>query len=166
MLLLWTWIGSGLKNNYWSFKYFEMKKWLFSLVFVSLHLMVFAQSKAEKQVEEAVNVYARAMIDANIPVLSKITDRNLTYGHSSATVENKEEFLKKIETGQSDFVTIDITDQKIFMHKKTAIVRHHIECITNDNNKPGTVSLDVMTVWQKKSGNWIMIARQAVKPKI
>ncbi|MBK7097501.1 MAG: nuclear transport factor 2 family protein [Sphingobacteriales bacterium] len=128
--------------------------------------MVFAQSKAAKQVEEAVNMYARAMIDANITVLRSIADKDLTYGHSGGHVEGKEEFLKKIETGQSDFVTMDITNQKIFMHKKTAIVRHHIECITNDNNKPGTVSLDVMTVWQKKSGIWIMIARQAVKPKI
>jgi hypothetical protein len=34
---------------------------------------------------------------------------------------------------------------------------------TNDNNKPGTVNLGVLLVWQKQKGQWKLLARQAFK---
>ena len=48
----------------------------------------------------------------------------------------------------------------------TAIVRHLFDADTNDNNKPGHVTLKIMTVWQKQGSKWILLARQAVKPPV
>lgn len=141
-----------------------MKIFIITLL-VCIQFTCFAQLKAEKQVANTVTNFTKAMVDANLASLGKIVDNRLSYGHSGGHVEGKEEFLKKLESGQSDFVTMDISNQTIIIHKKTAIVRHHIDCKTNDNNRPGNVSLDVLTVWKKKAGQWLLIARQAVHPK-
>ena len=142
-----------------------MKRYILLLILVLFQLFSMAQSRLEKQVVAAVNLLAKAMVEADGATLHKMVHSRVSYGHSSGLIENKEAFINKIITGQSDFVSMDITKQIISMHKRTAIVRHHIDCKTNDNQKPGEVSLEVLTVWQKKAGQWKLIARQAVRPK-
>jgi len=98
-------------------------------------------------------------------MLQKLVDDNLTYGHSSGLIENKNEFVEKIANGNSDFVSIDLSDQTISMFGNTAIVRHTLSAETNDKGKsPGTIKLLILLVWQKESGVWKLLARQAVKP--
>ncbi len=116
-----------------------------------------------KKVEEATEALRLAMVDGNIQMLNTLADDSLSYGHSSGLIENKEKFIEKFRTGQSDFVSIDITDQHIQDFGKTAIVRHILSAVTNDNGKPGSVKLHVLLVWHKKNKAWVLVARQAVK---
>ncbi len=124
----------------------------------------YAQSKAETEVTAAAEQLRKAMIDGDSSLLDNITDDRLSYGHSGGHIDDKKEFVGKIASGRSDFVTIDITRQVVTVSGNTAIVRHHLEAATNDSGKPGTVKLDVMLVWQKIKGKWKLLARQAVKP--
>ncbi len=78
-------------------------------------------------------------------------------------MEGKAEFVEKIVSGKSDFVSIDLTEQTISTSEKTAIVRHILTAKTNDDGKPGDVHLRVLLIWQKKNGHWVLLARQAVK---
>ena len=43
-------------------------------------------------------------------------------------IEDKNEFVEKLVSGKSDFVTIDLTEQTISISDKTAIVRHILRC--------------------------------------
>ena len=122
-----------------------------------------AQSKEEKAVAAAVETLRKAMVDADQKTLESITSDQLSYGHSGGNVEDKKMFISALTSGKSDFVTIDLTDQTITLSGETAIVRHKLSATTNDNGKPGTVALTVMTVWQKQHHHWILIARQSVK---
>ena len=122
-----------------------------------------AQSKEEKQVAAAVEVLKKAMIDGNKTALENISSDALSYGHSSGKIQDKAAFVEAIVSGQSDFVTIDLTDQTIVVKDKTAIVRHKLSAQTNDGGKPGSVSLGVMLVWVKEKGNWKLLGRQAFK---
>lgn len=122
-----------------------------------------ARSKSIKQVEMAVESLKKAMIDGTRSQLEAIADEKLSYGHSSGKIEDKAAFVEAIASGNSDFVSIDFNDQTIQVSGKTAIVRHNLSAKTNDKGVPGTVNLHIMTVWQKKHGKWLMLARQAVK---
>jgi ketosteroid isomerase-like protein len=126
--------------------------------------MAIAQNKKQAKVEQAVNRLIAAMISGDRAALNDCVSDNLSYGHSGGHVEGKEEFVEKIASGKSDFVSIDIKDQTIAVHGNTAIVRHSLEAVTNDNNKPGNVKLKVLLVFKKENGNWKMLARQAVHP--
>ncbi len=123
-----------------------------------------AQQKSEtKEVEAAVEELRAAMISGDKKALEDISAEELSYGHSGGHVENQAEFVDKIASGKSDFVTIDLSNQQIQLVDNVAIVRHDLTATTNDNGKAGNVHLHVLSVWLKRNGKWKMVARQAVK---
>ena len=122
-----------------------------------------AQPKDEQAVASAVEALRKAMIDSDSVQLDKLVDKELTYGHSGGNVQSKAAFIHSFTSGQSDFVSIDLTGQTIQLYGKTAVVRHTLTAATNDDGKPGNVKIAVMTVWQKQKKDWKLIARQAVR---
>lgn len=126
-------------------------------------LIINAQDQKVKAVANAAEQLRLAMINPGKDQLEKLVAENLSYGHSSGAVDDKTTFVDKLVSGQSDFVSIDISEQTLAVTRKTAIVRHILEAKTNDNGKPGEVKLRILLVWQKQGGKWKLLARQAVK---
>lgn len=141
-----------------------LKKVIFAgLMLMSLSMPVVAQSKDETAVANAVEKLRMAMIDGNKNELENIVSDKLSYGHSSGYVEDKTEFVDKIVSGKSDFVTIGLKDQSIRVSGKTAVVRHKFDATTLDNGKQGEVHLSILLIFQKHNKQWKLLARQAVK---
>ena len=140
-----------------------MKKLVLLFLFSISLSLTHAQSKKQTAVEAIVNQLTAAMISGERTELEIVASEHLSYGHSGGHVEGKSEFVEKIASGKSDFVTIDITDQTIDIVGKTAIVRHQFNATTNDGGKPGIVKLKVLLIFQKENGVWKLLARQAVK---
>ncbi len=133
------------------------------ILFLLTGFSVTAQSKPEKAVANAVEKLRKAMVDANKADLESSVSDQLSYGHSGGHIDDKKEFVEKLTSGKSDFVTIDLTEQTISVSGKVAVVRHILTAKTNDGGKPGDVHLRILLVFQKKEGKWILLARQAVK---
>ena len=140
-----------------------MKKGILLFSFSLFMLFAAAQNKKEVAVQNAVNNLIASMISGDRDALTAVASEHLSYGHSGGHVEGRAEFVEKIASGKSDFVTIDISDQTIDIVGKTAIVRHTFSATTNDSGKPGTVKLKVLLIFEKENGSWKMLARQAVK---
>lgn len=143
-----------------------MKFFSLSILLISCIILAQAQDGSMKAISNAVEKLRISMINADSDALNKLILDDLSYGHSSGKVENKTEFMSNILNGNSDFVEITLTDQKITIEGKTAIVRHSLQAKTNDKGVAGNVQLLVMTVWVKVKGSWKLFARQAVKPQI
>jgi ketosteroid isomerase-like protein len=120
-------------------------------------------NKTLKQVETQVEQLRDAMISGDAKKLKEVTASELNYGHSGGHVDNQDEFIAKLVSGDSDFVTIELKDQTIQLVNDIAIVRHTLIATTNDHGKPADVNIGVMLVWQKQHGNWKLLARQAFK---
>jgi hypothetical protein len=141
-----------------------IKKILFTgIILVAIALTVTGQSKDEAAVATAVEKLRQAMVDGNKEALENLTSDKLSYGHSSGLVENKTEFVDKLVSGKSDFVTIALKDQAISVSGSTAIVRHKLDATTSDNGKPGEAHLSVLLIFQNDHKQWKLLARQAVK---
>jgi hypothetical protein len=138
-------------------------KFYLLILFCGMNILSYAQSKDEKAVAIQVEALRKAMVDADKTTLEKLTDAELTYGHSGGKLEDKAAFVSNIVSGHSDFVSIDLTDQTVVVSGNTAIVRHNFAAATNDNGKPGNVHLHILLVWVKEGGQWKLLARQAVK---
>jgi ketosteroid isomerase-like protein len=123
----------------------------------------FSQGKKEAAVAAQVEALKKAMTDADSAMLDKLTSDQLSYGHSNGAVEQKNIFIQKIFSGKSDFVSISLSDQTVSVSGKTALVRHKLDAVTNNDGKPGEVHLLILLVWQKQGGSWKLLARQAVK---
>ncbi len=126
---------------------------------MSLH----AQSASESEVLKRVEALRRAMIDADARALDELVAEDLSYGHSNAVVEDKKRFKEKLVSGESDFITMDLTELTVKVTGKTALVRCRLEGKTSDGGKPGQAKLHVLMVWKKQGGNWKLLARQATK---
>lgn len=140
-----------------------MKKSYFVFFFMFFTMFTFAQTKEEQAVVRVVENLRKAMVDADKSTLQSLVSDKLSYGHSSGAVEDKKLFVDNVMTGKSDFVSIGLTDQTISISDNNAIVRHKLDAVTNNDGKRGEAHLLVLMVWQNKGGNWILLARQAVK---
>jgi hypothetical protein len=138
------------------------------LIFTISFLMAFAVSAQKMNDNEAVAATAEklrlAMISGEKTELESLILPELTYGHSGGHIDDSKEFVEKLVSKKSDFVTIEITNQTVNIVGNTAIVRHHFYATTADLGKaPGDVTLDILLVWVKTGKNWKLLARQAVK---
>lgn len=128
-------------------------------------ITVFGQKKNDIQsVTDAAEKLRSAMISGEKSALESLIVPELTYGHSGGHIDDAKEFVEKLVSKKSDFLTIDITNQNIQIVGNTAIVRHHFYATTADFGKePGDVTLDILLVWTKVKNDWKLLARQAVK---
>ena len=140
----------------------KRKELLLMIVMILCYTISHAQTKF-KTVAAAAEALRVAMVDGNAVMLAQLADDSLTYGHSTGRIQNKAEFINALTDGSSDFVSIDILNQTIKQFGNTAIIRHTLSAVTNDNGKPGTVKLYILLVWKKAHHTWKLIARQAVK---
>lgn len=140
------------------------KKIIFALIFMTA-TSIWAQKKNDPaMVTEAAEKLRLAMISGDPLALEALILPELTYGHSGGHIDDAKEFVEKLVSKKSDFVTIDITNQNVQIVGNTAIVRHHFYATTADQGKaPGEVTLDILLVWAKVKNNWKLLARQAVK---
>ncbi len=114
-------------------------------------------------VDKKVAALRLAMIDADAKALKALSSPMLSYGHSGGHIENQAEFIEKIASGKSDFVTMDLSEQTISISGDTALVRHILNADIKDGGVANTIKLGVLLVWQKQQGEWKLLARQAFK---
>jgi hypothetical protein len=137
------------------------------LFFIGLCMMIgagaFAQNKDQEAVARTIDTLAKAILDGDSTNLDRLTDSNLTYGHSAGRLENKREFVSSLASGQSDFESLNISDQTIVVKNKTAVVRHKMKADIVDKGSRASVNLGVLMIFVKDKKQWRLIARQAVK---
>jgi len=123
-----------------------------------------AQSADERAVAQAVEALTKAMIDVDRAKLEALTADQLSYGHSAGRIENKKQFVDYLLSRESAFRRIELSDQSISMAENEAIVRH---IMTGETISPSgqvtPVRIGVLQVWQKRGGDWQLLARQAYR---
>lgn len=140
-----------------------MRVTILYIIFITLSTFAQAQQKREDAVAKRVEQLRIAMVDGSEKSLAALSSDDLSYGHSAGVVEDKKAFIRRIISGESDFTEIQLSEQTIRISGNTAVVRHRLDAKTNDNGKPGQVSLLVLQVWQEQGRDWLLLARQAVR---
>jgi hypothetical protein len=141
-----------------------MKKLILILAIFCLNItFINAQTSDEMKVSEAVETLRKVMIDPDKAVLEKIVHEDLSYGHSSGSLETKAMFIESLTSNNSDFKTIDLTEQTVKIVGKTAIVRHKLMAETANKGVASTAKLNVLMIFTKVKGEWKLLARQAAK---
>jgi hypothetical protein len=141
-----------------------MKKLILILAIFCLNInAIIAQTAEEMKVAEAVATLRKALIDPDKAVLEKIVHEGLSYGHSSGLIETKAMFMEALLSNNSDFKTMDLTEQTIKVVGKNAIVRHKLFTETANKGVASTTKLNVLLIFTKVKGEWKLLARQAAK---
>ena len=103
------------------------------------------------------------MVKQDRAALEKLFHPDLSYTHSSATVETKAQAIPHIMDG-AGWEAIEFADTTVRLHGNVAIVNGKTDMHQRNKGKPTTISkLVSLTVWVKGPQGWQMIARQAVR---
>jgi len=140
-----------------------MKMFFVSSLIVLFGMSLQAQDKKQAQVAATLEEFRQAIVDGDSAKLASLTDDNLTYGHSLGKLENKQQFVHALASGESDFKTLTISDQTITVKNKIAVVRHKINADIMENGKVNNVKLAVLLIFNKEKKHWKLIARQAIR---
>lgn len=134
---------------------------LFALLTVSITAL--SQSKDELAITAAATRLHEAMIKLDAETMDNLTSPLLTYGHSSGAIEDKPDYIKNVIAGPTFFTSIDMQDQWIRLTGKTALMRFNMVGKTKTNDVPADLKLKILYVWTKEKGDWVLLARQALK---
>jgi ketosteroid isomerase-like protein len=124
-----------------------------------------AMAAPDKDVLSAMDAWKQAMLKKDKAGLEKVFHPDLTYGHSSGVVENKDQAIEHVVNGGGTYTAINLSDTKVVVKGNTALVTGKAEYheITKEK-KETTANLVVLSAWMKGPKGWQMIARQATKP--
>jgi ketosteroid isomerase-like protein len=114
-------------------------------------------------VGEAVEALRKAIFDADKAKLAALTADQLSYGHSSAVVQNKAEFIDGVVTRKVTVKTLTFPDLTIAVTGDAAVTRHRYVSDTEQDGKTSNTTIGVLGVWQKQGDAWKLLARQGYK---
>jgi hypothetical protein len=143
-----------------------MKK--INLLFIGLMLFAnflsFAQSKDEITLNSAIANLQSQLLNPTEDGLSKIAHEKLSYAHSDGKIENKQQFMHALISGESDFTKIEFTNIKKNIVGKTALVTHILEASTHNKGKePSQIKLNVFLVFIKDKSEWKLLGRSSLR---
>jgi hypothetical protein len=140
-----------------------MNSRLCCLLFCFLNCLTTNAQSSKKDLELSIEALNKAMISQDKSALENLTAEELSYGHSTGTIENKSEFVKNVLTGPTKFSSIDFTDQRIEITDNIAIVRDIAAYKGSNNSTPLDVKIGLLMIWRKQGANWKLLARQGYK---
>ena len=90
---------------------------------------------------------------------------DLTYTHSSALFESKEQFIKSVTSGNIDYVSIvpSESDWKVRVNGNTAIVNGVAAVNVIDTGKDLKIKIRYTTIHTNRGGSWQLQAWQATR---
>jgi ketosteroid isomerase-like protein len=120
-------------------------------------------SAAEAEIAAAVETLRRAMIASDRAALTAVCAPQLSYGHSGGTLETRDEFIDANTNGVATWKRLAFEDQTIDLSGDVAVVRHMMVGETEHTGGVHPIDIGILLVWQRQSGAWKLLARQAYK---
>ena len=136
-----------------------MKTW-FSILFLLFVTSGFGQTSFLK---DASLKLSKALIKKDTVILKQLLHKNVSYGHSSGWVENKQEVLNDLVSGKLTYNKIENEDVKWIVDKEWASARTTANVNVTVDGKISDLKLHVLEVWLKTNRGWQLIARQSTK---
>ena len=138
---------------------------MFAIVFTLSGFVSAQTGKVEQQVLQAEKDRFAAMIKGDRPALEKLLADDLTYTHSSALFETKEQFIKSVTSGNIDYVSIvpSESDWKVRVNGNTAIVNGVAAVNVIDTGKDLKIKIRYTTILTNRGGSWQLQAWQATR---
>ncbi len=118
-------------------------------------------STAESEIHAALEAWRQAMLTRDEAALEAILHPEVTYSHSNALNESKEDALAVLP--RSTAQAIEVTEPTIRIYGETALLKAKVDFTNLVDGEIQHVPLDVLHVFVKDDSAWRMVARQAVR---
>jgi hypothetical protein len=137
-----------------------MKLYLLIITVTVSSLVIGQDTTGLKKVTVLLN---EALLKKDSSVLMQLLDNNISYGHSNGWIQSKSDVVQDFSSGKISYTKMEVSDEKFLMQKQAVAIRNvtTVEGIVSGN--VFKMSLQVLQVWKRIKGKWVLIARQSVK---
>lgn len=116
--------------------------------------------EVKQGVLNAENSWKQAVLKGDRGALDKLLSEDLSYTHSSAKTQTKEQFIQDATSGATVYKSIEFENTKVRQYGSAVVVTHFATITTVQT---GTSHLYVTEVWAQEEGHWRLASRQATK---
>jgi ketosteroid isomerase-like protein len=117
----------------------------------------------EASVARAVEAYRKAILTKDKAALEALCAPQLSYGHSSGVIQNKEEFVAGTVNSKAVTKSLEFSNTWNSVVGDNAISRFIWTSESETDGKLAQTKIGVMIVWVQQGGAWKILARQAYK---
>jgi len=137
---------------------------LFAFIFLFTTTLASAQTNAEKVMQRVQELNNAVFVAKDSIALEGLMAEEVSYGHSSGKIENRQEMIHGAISTKVSFVNLVMDSPTVYFQNKTAIVRHQLKATSIDGTgKESPLHIGILQVWIRQKGKWKLTARQAVK---
>jgi uncharacterized protein DUF4440 len=120
-------------------------------------------ANTESALAWSVEELRKAIFVADKAKLAALTATELSYGHSTGLMQNQAEFIDGVIGRPETQKSLDFPDVKTFVAGDVGVARHRWIGDVELDGKITRVDIGVLLIWQKRAGEWKLLARQAFK---
>jgi ketosteroid isomerase-like protein len=117
----------------------------------------------EDPVKAAVEQFRTAVLNKDKAALEKLVHPQVTYSHSNALMENKDQMIAAILRPNVTYHSMDMAETTYRVFGKTALVQTKMTVQNTTSGEKRTLPLSVLMVWVKDKGGWQLTARQSTR---
>ncbi|SRR6266496_4829716 len=138
-------------------------KLIFTIALFFTGLIAVAQTDTAS-LKDAMSRLDKALLNKDERSLQQLLHKDVSYGHSSGWVQNKNDILSDFKTGKLIYNKIENSSVIIVaQNKKWATVRTNTNAEGELDHKTFQLKLHVLQVWMKTKKGWRLLARQSTK---
>jgi hypothetical protein len=122
----------------------------------------FAKKANVESLKAAIADFDKALVDKDSVALKRLLSDEVSYGHSNAWLENKQEVIADLYNGKLTYKRIGQESPEIKTFGKSATVRSIANIDAVLDGKLMSFKLKVLQVWVWNNNHWELFARQSV----
>lgn len=117
----------------------------------------------EEELKATIEKWKTAVVAKDKATLEKLTSPNVTYSHSNAMMENRDQMIAAMTSPDMVYKSLDTTDATYRFYGNVALVQTKMKVQNVQKGEPKTTPLSVLWVWVKDKGVWQLTARQTTR---
>jgi ketosteroid isomerase-like protein len=125
-----------------------------------------AHAATEEDLRQVEKDWAAAVMANDFAKLDQFMSPEIIYGHSSGSVETKDQYMTRLRSGKQQYEVIEYHKIMVKVSGDTALAHAMIRMAGKNNGVPFNNELMMLHVWALRDGRWQLIGHQtALLPK-
>lgn len=122
-----------------------------------------AADKDAEEVRQAEGRWIAAIKNKDKAALEAILSKDLVYTHSTGIVEDKNQYIAAVISGNQKYDGVDYEQPAIRVYGTTAVVATKATMSGASKGTPFNNQLRLLHVWVKQAGKWALVAHQTTR---
>lgn len=113
-----------------------------------------AITDAERSVFDADDARCQALMDNDLEALAQLMADDIIYTHSSATVENKDQYLESLRSGRLRYRSVQRKNEQLRVFGQVAVMHGRAIMQVDINGQTKDLNNLFQSVWVERDGRW------------